>query len=502
MIRLARVDPLGPLAAAASLVVFLAHGFDGILSRDLALYSYGAQQAADGVPPYVSVLNRAGPLAHLVPSLGVLGARLVGIDELFGMRLLMLILSVAIVWLVYVYVRDLLSSRPAGLAAAAVLLLAQGFVGYATGGPREKTALLLFLLCALWALLKQRWALAGIFVALATLTWQPVLTAACVTALVSMTALRGRALLGAVTRYAVGGLGTAAVFLIGFALAGALEEFLDGFFLINLQYTYQTGLQEVLDENLEAVQDGYGPGFWVIVVGIAAIVMIALVRLVSEFQRRAPADMAVVAAGAGCLTGLIWSFRAFNGWPDAFILLPFAAAGIGALLEAIRTRMSARTGLALMAAWCVLALGVSLENSIATRDHRLVEQRASVSDVLRVAGPDATVLSVGAPQPLVLDHRTNPVRHQMFLTGLGQYVDDTYPGGLIGLADWIEAEEPTFITADHPTWYAWLRPTLEGEYVLVGEAPDWTWFVHRSVGEDMISELQATTGLETTPGLS
>ena len=75
--RARRVDPLGPLMAAAALVVFLAQGFDSILTRDLALYSYGAQQTVEGVPPYVSVLNRAGPLAHLVPAIGVAFARAV-----------------------------------------------------------------------------------------------------------------------------------------------------------------------------------------------------------------------------------------------------------------------------------------------------------------------------------------------------------------------------------------------------------------------------------------
>ena len=126
--RLRRVDPFGPLLAVAALVVFLVQGFDSVLTRDLALYSYGAQQTVEGVPPYVSVLNRAGPLAHLVPAVGVGAARIVGMDDILGMRLLMLLISVACVWVLYLLVRDLFHSRLAGVASATALLTFAGFV--------------------------------------------------------------------------------------------------------------------------------------------------------------------------------------------------------------------------------------------------------------------------------------------------------------------------------------------------------------------------------------
>ena len=77
-----RLDPWGPVLALAGLVIFLLHGFGGTLTRDLALYSYSGQQLVEGVPPYVSVLNRAGPLAHMVPGGGAAIARLIGTDDL------------------------------------------------------------------------------------------------------------------------------------------------------------------------------------------------------------------------------------------------------------------------------------------------------------------------------------------------------------------------------------------------------------------------------------
>ena len=104
-----------------SLAVFALHGTDGMLSRDLGIYAYAGQQVADGVPPYVGVLNRAGPLAHVLPGLGVVLARLVGLDDLFGIRLLYLVFAVACVVLVHLLGRDLFGSPWAGLAAAAVV---------------------------------------------------------------------------------------------------------------------------------------------------------------------------------------------------------------------------------------------------------------------------------------------------------------------------------------------------------------------------------------------
>ena len=486
-----RIDPLGPLLAVASMVVFLVQGFDSILTRDLALYSYSAQQTVEGVPPYVSVLNRAGPLAHLVPAVGDAAARAIGADEILVMRVLMMLISVACVWLLYLLTRDLFGSRLAGLASSTAMLTFTGFVTYAVGGPREKTVLTLFVILAFWMVVKQRWGLAGAFVALATLTWQPSFFLGLFAAVVGIVGMGRPSMLPRLVRFAVGGLIPTAVITAGFALAGALKEFLDGFVLINQQYTRQSGLVTNFVGTLEFLYGGFGISLFLILGGLVAIMVVAGMRARESFRSRGATELALVAIGVGTAAQLLWSVGVLNGWADLVVMLPSAAVGVGAIAAEVQARVPERTGVALLVGWSVVCLVAGLVDSFENRENTLDRQRDEVAAMFALVPRDATVMSVGAPQPLVLTNRTNPIRHQMFISGLQDYVDDTWPGGLEGLAEQAAEDQPTFIVEDHPEWYPWMNPTLEKEYVEVGTSPgDFTWYVNRSVGDDVIQQMR------------
>ena len=71
--RLRVVDWWALSCFAVAVGVYLAHGFEGRLSREVGVYAYAGPQLADGVAPYVGILNRSGPLAHLIPGAGVVG---------------------------------------------------------------------------------------------------------------------------------------------------------------------------------------------------------------------------------------------------------------------------------------------------------------------------------------------------------------------------------------------------------------------------------------------
>jgi hypothetical protein len=47
------------VVAAVALGTYLPHGFQGLFSRDLGVYAYGARQVLAGQPPYVGIVNLA-----------------------------------------------------------------------------------------------------------------------------------------------------------------------------------------------------------------------------------------------------------------------------------------------------------------------------------------------------------------------------------------------------------------------------------------------------------
>jgi hypothetical protein len=487
-----RIDPLGVLVVLLAAAVFLVRGFEGGLTRDLAVYAYGAQQTLEGVPPYVAILTRAGPLGQLIPAIGAWGADLVGADELLGMRVVMMLASVACVWVVYCLGRDALRSRGAGLVAAVSILAFDGFALLATTGPREKTAMVLFLACCLWALTHRRWAWAGVALALATLTWQPAFFVGLAAALVAIGSLTGRrTLLRAVLAFVVGGLVPTALCVLGFTLAGALDEFLEGFLVIHAEYTHQGGLLNywgwagTLD-----LEDGFGASMWLLGIGLAASIVGAVLRLPTIARRQKTADVAVVASGAATLAGLAWSFRAFNGWADALVLLPMAALGIGLVARTITKRMPRPARIAVIGVVATTLVASATVSAVQERSDTLIAQREGTERILDAAPADATIWAVGAPQALVLADRTNPSRYQMFGNGLADYTDATYPGGLAGYAEAIERARPTFITINGLRRYDWLEPMLRRDYRPAGHSPGWHWWVRRDLGEDAVRQIQ------------
>jgi hypothetical protein len=223
---------------------------------------------------------------------------------------------------------------------------------------------------------------------------------------------------------------------------------------------------------------GFGVSVWVFVVGLAALMILSLLAL-RRGGWRAPARFPVAAVGAASFAGLAWSFRDFNSWPDAFMLLPMAAVGIGGIAKELIDRLPSRAALVICLAWVVASVAAATTYSITRQGHGLQRQRARVAHILDVLGPDISMQSIGAPQPLVLSGSTNPTRIQVFAHGLTRYVDDTWPGGLRGFVKWIGREEPTILSMNRG--YRWLRPIIKKEYRPAGPAPGWTWYVHRSV---------------------
>ena len=491
--RLRAADPIIPALAVISFVVYLMHGFDKALTRDLGVYVYGGQRWLAGDVPYQGILNRAGPLAHMLPGIGTGLGRLFGIDDIHAARAFFTLMAVACVCLVYVLVRNVLGSRTAGVIAAMAFLCFRGIIEYSTGGPREKTAMVLFLLVAMLALHHRRWATAGVFTALGTLTWQPVFFVVAAMAVAAIVlAPKGR--FSALLRYAVGGAVTTLAMLAYYALNGALHTFFDGFLILNYKYTEQASALDGSKLWL-ILQQGYGNSIWLIILGLAVQPVLSVLAVRPAWRTREPGPVTEVTLGVGWAAGVAWSFVAFNGWPDLFPLLPMAALGIGGLaatvIHAVDRRVSLRVVEVFTAVISLVLIIWAVGMARETSGIGLREQRASVNAVLSHGPKNPTILSVQAPEVLVMAHMKNPTRIQMFTNGFPKYVDDTWPGGIQGYGRWIAKKAPTYIVVENGfPKSSWLYDVLRKDYVLTAGAPHWRWWVNKSVPPEVRHEIR------------
>src|SRR5436190_519040 len=374
-------DPV--LVGLVALVVYGLHGYDGVLDRDLGVFSYGGMLVAHGTAPYVGNFNSVGPLADAVPGLAMWLGGFVGVDPILSARLFFTVLSALCCALLCVLARDTLGSRAAGFLAPAVFLTFQGFIHLASDGPREKTTMVVFLLGCLILLGRRRWALAGACAALATLSWQPVLAVALgvlvAAALLDQQTTRRRIVL----RFFVGGLVPSLATVVYFLGAGALTRAIDGFIVINVGYTEQPSLLTRPHQIAAAEWSAYHWTLPLALVGLVALTVLGA-RAIPAARRPtvSPTARRQVMYAVGALVGTIWTVLVVNGGPDLFVLLPFAALGVAGAVLLVLDRLPRRaavSGAAAIVAIGVVAAGVE---SVATRNDDLVLQRADVEAVL------------------------------------------------------------------------------------------------------------------------
>lgn len=454
------------LAAAAA---YTAHGFDGRLTHDLGVFTYGGIQVADGIPPYVGIFNSVGPLADLLPGAAIWAGRHVGLDAVLAARLLFTVLAAACCALVHALAREVLRSRAGGLVAVVTFLAFREFLVLASDGPREKTTMVLFLLCALLLVVRRRWLGAGACTALATLAWQPVLAVAVVAAAIGIAT--GPRPVRAAGAYVAGGVVPTAAVAAYFAAHGDLGRAVDGFLVVNLD-TEQPSVVGEPRQTWHLLWQGYHLSLWLALAGLVAVVVVAAAR------RTVP--LAVVAGGA--LAGAAWTTYAVNGAPDLFVLLPFSAVGVAAAVVTLAEALGPRAGSVLIGVVTAACVVLAVVEGVQTHTDGLLRERADVRAVLAAAPPGATVLSLDAPEVLALSGRSNPSPYQLFNAGMRTYLDSALPGGLPAFAAGIAAEHPTLIASRTRGLPGWARPALHAAYRCAGRGPDWTWWIARSAG--------------------
>ncbi len=489
-----RIDLLPLMWLVLTVLVWGARGFTDRLNRDAAFYVYAGQQVADGHPPYVEVMNRAGPFANLLPGLGVELGRLFGTTDAMGARLLFFGLAVITPPIMYLAARDMQGSRLAGCAAATTMLGFGVIARLSTIGPESKVAMVTGLSITLLLLVRRRWLSAGIATGVVTLTWQPVLfslaPAAAVLLLLAGGTARQRA--SSALRYGVGGLLTLGVTVGGFALAGATEEFVQGFWTANAKYTKQPAALDRPWRVWEHLQVTFGWTLWLLVLGSLAAMVMGLTAW--GLRRTAPkraADQAML--GVACLAGLVWvGWFAFDRAPDTMPLLPAAALGVGGifgkvahLVRRARTPSPRRLLVAGVGAWMTTTIVLTSVHTFGLRSQSLATQQAASDAIFDNLPEEATVFSFEVPQPLALSQRKSISRFVLFDHGMLDFIDAVEPGGLTGYVEGLIDAEPDILLIAHDTPAKVLRP-LRRHYVRVGYGPTWKVFLR----EDIDAETQ------------
>ena len=352
--------------------------------------------------------------------------------------------------------------------------------------------LVLCLLALILALLRGRWFTAGVWVSLATLTWQPTfllaMTGVVLAIVLSLPSGRWRAL----ARVVVGGLVPTGLVVAAYVVVGELDTLLQGFLIINLEYTNQPGLFDAFEPASRKTLEGYGLSIWGFGLGMVALLVLSA-RALSHVRRGPDPHRAVlISAGAMLVAGLLWSVRAYNSWPDTFILMPMAALGIGGLVAWVRERVEPKAALAVALVWVLFASGVGLAYSWSARDTTYPQNRADFESVLALLPSDARILAIESPQTLVIARKQNISRYQLLGFGLMNHLEDNFPGGQQGFVDWVVEEKPDLVVVGALSWVRWLSDALKEDYRVVGASQGRIWMVPRDLDEQTTEKLRST----------
>jgi hypothetical protein len=440
---------------AVAVCLFTRWGINGTLSRDEAVYAYGGQQLARGVPPYASIFDPKTPLATMISGIAAAIAHAIGRNDVYMIRVAFFVCACLTVLAIYLLAMRLWSSVIAGLVGAVVFAAFTGFAEDALSGPDAKTPGILAASLSMWFAARRQWLWAGIAGGLAFLTWQPLLiyAVAAVVAAAVMTEARQRS--RAVGRAIAGGLAPVVGAVIYFAAVGALGTAVEDSFVftvIGINHGRDT-LGRRIRRIFSVIHTYYGFSGALLVVGAIALVFLIALHLVrnrAEFRQALRAPLVCVVA----LTFLVqvgFAAADFQGYPDVYPLLPYGAlglAGLAALLIRAVPNIAARRVAALVAVVPVVLLAafswVWFTNDPANNDGYIAEQSAGCV-ANRVLGRNGRLYALGDPMQLVVTHRTNPDRYIYLQSGVDVWKISHTPGGFAGWTAQVQAAHPSML---------------------------------------------------------
>lgn len=469
--QLSRVHGLTALVFIASCFVLAQYGWLGLLPRDDAVFIYSGQQLLRGVPPYLSVFDAKGPWAFVVTAPALFLADVFGWDEMLSVRISFLLISAAAVVGVFL-LGKILTSPTAGVFAALVFTAFEGFGIKAISGSNAKTFVLALHIFAVVGIVSKRWFWAGLLSSMAVLTWQPMAYLVVVAAglcIVSSNAGERR------TNFArfAGGAGIPVVpIVLYYLIEDALQPLLQGMFELPLQYLDRSTipLAERLGNIRRVLANGYPTTQFVIVSGWLLLPPMFVSRIRAKRGWRAFFRDPSAGFFLTALFALAWAILDFQGPPDGYPLLPYAAVSVGWGLHAIvnglwRGRAAFQVVTASLLATALFVFGVY---QYGTRfDHRLDDQRRAAQLIDRRWVDRGRVATLGSPAAMVLLGATNPNPYVATYRQTRKWIDDREPGGIKGWLDSISRYRPEVVVVPGVGWTTrhWLvRRWLQRNY--------------------------------------
>jgi hypothetical protein len=441
--------------------VYSQYGFLGKLLRDDAMYIYGGQRFADGVPPYLGIFDFKGPITTMVAGSGVVVSTWLGWDDVHTVRLLFLMISGMAVVAIYMLGESLFQSRRIGVLAALTSLGFFTFARAAASGPRPKTLVVLFGTLSLFLAGRKRWFWAGLFAVLSAFTWQPSGIFVLTTVLVALAQSRSQRMRAISLTCA--GIAVPTVVLSAYFLSqNAFSELLDGMVLFHLRYMERPAIPLIVrfSDPFINIFKGYSMMFLPIVIGLGTIIYL--------YFRRRPlhgtlAGMIAEDTFAPVLVSLplfvAWSAMDFQGAADFFVFLPYAAVGFGFFLDSAAESMRERllrdgrkwVPRLVYPAICLALVGSAWLDLHINSEKGYLEQVEIGNELKRRFGEDVRLISIGNPEVLVVLHHANPTPYIVILEGTDKRIQDKTPGGFSEWVNDLEEYDPDVIAVG-PTY--------------------------------------------------
>ena len=447
---------LGALAALlGSVLLFSQFSINDRLSRDESIYVYGGQQLAAGIPPYASIVDPKTPLATMIAGSAVIIGRAADVDDVRAIRFMYFVLACLSVIAVFLAGALLFDSVAAGLLGAACFAAFRGFAMDALGGPNAKTAAVLLAVLATALLVRRMWFWAGMAASLATLVWQPLAIYALVAIGVAGVSVDRSARLRAIGAVLAGAALPVLATVAYFVASGAVAELVENGILLPLTGTERRDrtFPEHLVHVIEMIQRGFGISAPLVWTGLLSLLALIVLRLRSGTRHALASDPLVTIVLPPLAFLIAFSLIDFQGYDDAYPLLPYAALGLSgaaaAGISALQRRWMGLAWLAPAAVCLVLVIATWVwyaQPDAAERELPRQRRDAEVADAL--LGADGTLYALGNPAMLVLTGRTNPSPNIYLAAGVDQWVVEHTPGGFDGWVGSIEALNPDMIVID------------------------------------------------------